>query len=304
MNIIEFKNQSKLVKKRELKGLWFVLPFIIGFLAFILYPMIKSFVYSFNDLKFQGEIILDFVGLDNYKRAFLVDTDFREILLSSITDMLTNVPIILIFSMLVAVFLNGKFPGQSFFQIIFFIPVFVSAGIIPELFGNDTIRRSIINASSMTGETEAIFNVSAAESLLLKLNLNSSFVGYIQYAITNIFDVINSSGIQILVFLIALKAIPKSLYEASNIEGATAWESFWKITFPMVLPQLLVNVVYTIIDAFSNNTNKVMESITDYNFNKFQFGYAASIAWVYFFIVIVILSVFVGLLRTLMKRYN
>ncbi len=260
-------------------------------------------IFFFFYLKFSGEIVLKYVGLENYKRAFLIDTDFRELLLKSLSDMIINVPIILIFSMLVAVFLNGKFIGQSTFQIIFFIPVIVSAGIIPELFGNDTIRRSIINASSMTGEASSLFNVSTAENLLLKMNLNSEFVGYIQYAITNIFDVINSSGIQILVFLIALKSIPKSLYEASDIEGATAWESFWKITFPMVLPQLLVNVVYTIIDAFSNNTNKVMESITKYNFEKFQFGYAASIAWVYFLIVIILLCAFVGLLKGLMKHY-
>jgi len=304
MNLFDFFKQSRLVRKREIKGLYFVLPFIIGFFGFVFFPMLQSLIYSFNDLKFEGKVFLDFVGIDNYKRAFLVDTDFRELLVESITSMLVNVPIIIIFSMLVAVFLNGKFPGQATFQMIFFIPVIVSAGIIPELFENDIVRRTIINASSMTGDDASIFNASLIGNLFLQMNLPSKFIEYIMYAITNILDVLNSSGIQILIFLIALKAIPKSLYEAASIEGATVWEGFWKITFPMVLPQLLVNVVYTIIDSFSNNVNPVMKAITDYNFGKFQFGYAASLAWTYFVIVIIVLCVFMLLIKKMIKHYN
>lgn len=304
MKIFDFWKQSRLVRKREIKGLFFVLPFLIGFFGFIFFPMIQSLIYSFNDLKFDGKVWLEFVGIDNYKRAFMIDTKFRQLLLDSLSDMLINVPIILIFSMLVAVFLNGKFIGQPTFQMIFFIPVIVSAGIMPELLGGDIIRRTIINASSMTGEETSLFNASLIGDLFTKMSLPSSFVEYIMYAITNILEVINSSGIQILVFLIALKAIPKSLYEASNIEGATAWESFWKITFPMVLPQMLVNVVYTIIDAFSSNVNPVMKSITDYNFGSFQFGYAAALAWTYFVIIIAILAAFVLALKQVMKHYN
>jgi len=304
MNLFEFFKQSRLVRKREIKGLIFVAPFIIGFFGFVFFPMIQSLIYSFNDLKFEGNVFLDFVGIENYKRAFLVDTDFRELLVESITTMLVNVPIILIFSMLVAIFLNGKFAGQGTFQMIFFIPVIVSAGIIPQLFENDIVRRTIINASSMSGEETSVFNATLIGDLFMQMNLPSKFVEYIMYAITNILEVINSSGIQILVFLIALKSIPKSLYEASSIEGATAWEGFWKITFPMVLPQMLVNVVYTIIDSFSNNVNPVMEAITDYNFGKFQFGYAASLAWTYFIIIIVVLSVFMLFIKKMIKHYN
>lgn len=295
---------GRLTRNRELKGLFFVAPFLVGFVAFILFPMVQSVVYSFNDLQFDGSVHLHFVGLENFRRAFLVDTDFRQLLVNSVTDMLVNVPIILVFSMLVAVFLNGKFPGQPVFQVIFFIPVILSAGIMPELFAGDTVRNSIINAASMTGEETSLFNADVVGNLLLRMGLNSSFINYIMYAITNILEVLNSSGIQILVFLIALKAIPRSLYEASEIEGATAWESFWKITFPMVLPQMLVNTVYTVIDAFSNNVNPVMKSITDYNFSKFQFGYAAALSWIYFLIVIVVLVVFAGLLSRGTKHFN
>lgn len=304
MKMFDFWKQSRLVQKREIKGLFFVLPFLIGFFGFIFFPMIQSLIYSFNDLKFDGKVWLEFVGIDNYKRAFLIDTEFRELLLDSLSSMIINVPIILIFSMLVAVFLNGKFVGQATFQMIFFIPVIVSAGIMPGLLGDDLIRRTIINASSLTGEGTSLFNATLIGDLFTKMSLPSGFIKYIMYAITNILEVINSSGIQILVFLIALKAIPKSLYEASNIEGATAWESFWKITFPMVLPQMLVNIVYTIIDAFSNNVNPVMTAITYYNFDSFQFGYAAALAWTYFVIIIVILTAFVLAIKRVIKYYN
>lgn len=303
MNLFLFLQQSRLVKKRELKGLLFVLPFLIGFLAFILIPIIQSLIYSFSDLTFEGKVNLELVGIENFKRAFLVDVDFRKILLSSLSDMLTNVPIILIFSMLIAVFLNGKFVGQPLFQIIFFIPVILSSGIMPGLFSGDLVRTAIINAESASGEATSMFNANLIGDLLLKMNLPSQFINYIQYAIINILDVLNSSGIQILVFLIALKSIPASLYEASSIEGATVWEAFWKITFPMVLPQLLVNVVYTIIDAFSNNQNAVMTFITDFNFGKFNFGYGAALAWVYFFIAIVVICISVWLVKKLMKQY-
>lgn len=297
-----FTKKSRLMQKKDIKGLLYVSPFIIGFFAFIFIPMLQSIIYSFNDLKFDGTVSLEFVGFENYKRLFTVDTEFRKLLLVSLGDMLINVPIILIFSMLVAVFLNSNFPGQSIFQIIFFVPVIVYSGFLPDYFKNDRVRDTIINASSMVSDGSNMFNTTAMSEMLKQMNLNADFVEYIMYAITDLMNVINSSGIQILIFLIALKAIPKSLFEASNVEGATAWESFWKITFPMILPNLLVNVVYTIIDAFVNNTNLILKSISSYNYEKFQFGYAASLSWVYFVIIIAILALFAGAVSVLVKR--
>lgn len=298
------KNKSLLISRRERKGYLYVAPFAIGFVFLILTPLFQSLLYSFNNLVFDGEVNLNFVGLENYKRALLVDTEFRQILLESVGDVALSVPIILIFSMLVAVFLNGDFVGRSVFQLVFFIPVIVSSGILPELFAGDLVRSSIINASSMTGsETVSTFDTSAMTAILLNMNLPQKFVEYIMYAITNILEIINSSGIQILVFIIALKAIPRSLYEASSIEGATAWESFWKITFPMVMPQMIVNVTYTIIDAFVNNMNPIIQSINHYSFVKFEFGYAAGLAWLYFVIILVVLGIFVGAVSKFSRRY-
>ncbi len=304
MSVFHRRKPSALIYRRERKGYWFVAPFAIGFFLFILFPMLQSLIYSFNNVSFDGALHLDFIGLENYRRAFLVDTEYRELLVSSVGSMLISVPIILIFSAVVAVFLNGTFPGRSVYQIIFFIPVIVSSGILPDLLSSDMIRQSIINvASTTTSETVSSFDTTEMTSLLMNLNFPAGFVNYIMYAITNILEVVNSSGIQILVFLIALKSIPQSLYEASSIEGATAWESFWRITFPMILPQALVNVTYTIIDAFVNNVNPVMESISEYNYVRFQFGYAAGLSWAYFLIILVITFVLTGILRKAIRHY-
>jgi len=304
--VIAREKKSKLVKNRDRKGYLYVLPFAVGFLLLIFIPMLQSLWYSFNELVFDGKINVNFVGLENYKRAFLVDTEYRKMLISSVTDILMKAPIILIFSMLVAILLNGEFKGRSIFQIIFFVPIFASSGILESLFANDRFRASIIGAESMTegAASSVTFNTQAINQFLLSIDFPSQFVDYIMYAITNILSVINSSGIQILVFLIALKSIPASLYEASDVEGATAWEGFWKITFPMVLPLAMVNVVYTVIDLFVNNNNTIMKTVYNYNFRSFQFGYAASLSWSYFVVILVVLALFCFLVSRVIKHYD
>jgi len=304
---MKFKGQEKqslLISKRERQGYFFTAPFAIGFFLLILFPMLKSFIYSFNTFEFDGSVKLIFCGLENYRRALMVDTEYRQLLLETVGNMALSVPVILVFSMIVAVFLNNNFHGRSAFQIIFFIPVIVSSGIIPMLFENDIIRNSIINAASAAGDKVSSFDTSGMTTMLLDFNLPSTLVKYLMYAIANILEIVNSSGIQILVFTMGLKAIPRQLYEASSIEGATGWENFWKITLPMIMPQFIVNITYTVIDAFVNNTNPIMESINTYNYSKFDFGYAAGLAWMYFVIILVVLAVFTGLSNLFSRRYQ
>lgn len=304
MKLKKRNKQSLLIVRRERLGYVFVAPFAVGFVLLMLYPMLQSLLYSFNKLIFDGSVSLNFVGLENYRRALLVDTDYRKLLLDSVGDMALSVPIILIFSLIVAVFLNKNFPGKSIYQIIFFIPVILSSGILPGLFENDIVRSSIINASSSAGETVSTFDVSGMTDILVSMNLPATLVEYIMYGISNILEIINSSGIQILVFTMGLKSISPALYEASDIEGATAWESFWKITLPMITPQMFVNVTYTVIDAFVNNSNPIMQSINNYNYSKFDFGYAAGMAWLYFVIILVVLALFTGIVNLFSKRYQ
>lgn len=304
MRFANRKSKSVLATRRDNKGYLYVAPFALGFIFLVLFPMIQSFIYSFNDLLFDGQVHLNFSGLANYRRALFEDVEYRQLLLSAVRDMALSVPVILVFSMIVAVFLNKNFPGRAVFQIIFFIPVIVSSGIIPELFKNDLVRTAIVSAPTVSEEAVSSFDTSSMSALLISLNIPVALVNYIMQAIENILEIVNSSGIQILVFTMGLKSISPSLYEASSIEGATAWESFWKITLPMILPQFVVNLTYTVIDSFVNNNNKIMQSINVYNYSKFDFGYAASLAWMYFAIILVILGVFVELVNLFSRHYK
>lgn len=136
--------------------------------------------------------------------------------------------------------------------------------------------------------------------LLLNANLSPQLTGYILYAQQNIATVLSLSGIQILIFLAALQSISPSLYEASAIEGATAWENFWKITLPMVSPQLLVIVLYTVIERFVNMSGKTMQYIYTTGFQSLKFGYSSAMAWIYF----VIVSFVVAVLYFILKRFT
>lgn len=296
----KFMQQSALVRRREIKGLFYVLPFILGFFFLLIVPIAQSLIYSFSKLEMGSSVDLTSVGLDNYKRLLFEDTELRQILLPALGDMALNVPIILIFSLLIAAFMN-KLPGGAVFQLIFFIPVILSAGIIPGLMHGDLVRLVVVDAGSDSG---SIFNFGFLEDFLRLTGMGGALTGVISYAIHNIFKVLNSSGIQILVFYMALKSIPASLYEASDIEGATAWEAFWKITFPMVLPQFVVNAVYSIIDSFANSNNAVIRQLHQINFKLLDFGFGASAAWFYFAIIIAILAFVILILTRIERHYS
>lgn len=263
-------------------------------------PIVQSLYYSFATIEMGAAMQVVPAGWQNYRRLLFEDTEFRQILLPALGDMALNVPIILIFSVLIAAFMN-RLPGGVIFQLIFFIPVILSAGIVPGLMQGDIVRAVVVDAGA---DSSSIFNMQFLEGFLQLTGMGSGLTGIISYAIDNIFQVLGSSGIQILVFYMALKSIPASLYEASSIEGATAWEAFWKITFPMILPQFIVNAVYSIIDSFANSNNAVIQKIHQINFKSLDFGFGASAAWLYFAVIIAILALVMFVLTRFERHYH
>ena len=289
------KKKYNLMKKRHsLAGLLFVSPFAFGIIFFYLAPIVQSFLYSFGDLDPSNSYKLTFNGLIHYHRAFFVDAQFVRILLPNVLSTLAKIPIIIIFSFLIATMLKNSFRGRNVFRMIMFLPVVMCAGIIPMLDAADLMQGMISGGGIQEGTGQVLANIEPIKEFLLGLNLNAAFVSYILSAVTGIFSVINNSGVQMLIFLAALQSVPSSLNEASSIEGATAWEHFWKITFPMVSPQILVCVIYTTIDSFTNLTNSVMQYISNLINKRFEFGYGMSLSWIYFFIVIAALLVLGG----------
>ena len=149
----------------------------------------------------------------------------------------------------------------------------------------------------MQGISEEVANASgvdisaALEDLLSVSGVGGAMFDVLFTMIDSIYDIVMASGIQIIVFLSGLQAISPSLYEAADVEGCTAWEAFWKITFPMVSPLLLVNCIYTIIDFFMKNDNKVMERINEVMYSQFRFGESSAMSWIYFGVALLFIGI-------------
>ena len=271
-------------QRRARTGYLFILPFIIGFILFMVKPMIQSLVMSFNNVKLipgQG-FQLTWLGLDNYHNAVAVDPYFNQYLLEEISRMAINTIATLVLSFVIAVILNQDFKGRTLARAIFFLPVILSSGVLPGIEKQNEFYNMMAGvAESMEGASG--INISAAlQDMLSVSGVASGVFDVIFQMIDAIYDIVMASGIQIIVFLTGLQAISPSLYEAANVEGCSAWEAFWKITFPMVSPLLLVNCIYTIIDFFMKNDNRVMERISTVMYSDFNFGVSSAMSWIYF----------------------
>jgi ABC-type sugar transport system permease subunit len=290
-------------RKRAMMGYLFVLPFIIGLITFFLVPLIQSFIFSINKLEVvEGGYNLLPVGLSNYNRALRVHATYARDLVESVLYMLTNVPLIIIFSFFAANLLNQKFKGRSLARAIFFLPVILTSGVMLVIDSVDLLQSSL--GMTQTDGQEGAFRAVELARLLLRSRLSPTFIDYIISAVDRIYEIVSASGVQILVFLAGLQSISPSLFEASNIEGATGWENFWKITFPMVSPLILVNTVYSIIDSLTNSSNVVMGMIRDTAFASNDYGLSSAMAWLYFLAILVIVGIVVKLVSKVVFYYE
>jgi len=292
--------------KNAVAGYLFILPFLVGLLAFIFLPILESLRMVFSEVNIdlvKNGFSMEFSGFDNIKRVLMIDPEFNRLLIEEIGRMLLIVPAVIIFSLFVALILNQEFKARGFVRAIFFLPVILSSGIMIGLETNNTllssmeeiIKRGNLMKSSITG---------VLEDILVSEGAASDFMAYIFRIINQIYDIAMASGIQIIIFLSALQTIPPSMFEAAKIEGATSWECFWKITFPMVSPLILVNVVYSVVDYFIRTDNRVMEKIREAMMQRMEYGFSTAMAWVYFLAVIVIIGVAMALISRKVYYYE
>lgn len=282
------KAAAALSEKQARAGYWFISPWIIGVIFLFLVPVVTSFIYSFCRVGVRaGGAKLDFVGLDNYVYIFTKSESFLPALANSLKDMLYQVPIIAFFSMFIAQILNQKFIGRTAARVMFFLPVIIASGVVIEI-----LTKTGMSTTVNLGSQSNIFTFQEESAIIKILNqsgLNQTVITYLKSLVSNIFDITWKSGIQILLYLSALQGIPKSYYEVSSMEGATPWEEYWKITFPLLMPMTLVCVVYTIIDSFTYYQNEVMQLIDSNNMASGNAGIGSAISWVYFLIIGIIL---------------
>jgi ABC-type sugar transport system permease subunit len=263
-----------------LTGYGFISSWIIGFFIFTLWPMLYSLYLSFNKVKITPTAVkTEFVNFENYKYAFVSDPMFLEKLVLYFKDIILNVPIIIVFSLIIAILINQKIKVKGIFRTIFFLPVIITSGPVI----NELMSQGATTIPSI--EQYGVFS-------LIEGNFAPIFAEPITYLFAQIIMVLWFSGVQILIFLAGLQKIDTSIYEAARIDGASVWEVFWKVTLPSLKPLILVNVIYTIVAISTFALNEIIVLIKLNMFNTMTgFGYATAIAWLYFIIIFILLGV-------------
>ena len=302
LGIVKERRKGASLQARKARSGWFfVLPFLLGFLLVYLPIIIGSLKYSFHeiDILTGGGYELVWVGLDNYVKAF-GDSGFVEALMTGLTGLIIDIPTILLFSLFIAILLNQKMIGRAAFRAIFFIPVLLTTGLIASIdaansLGDymDSAGGSIDDGSGTNGAAE-IISATDIQSLFDNMVIGSELATYVTQIVNNIFDIVNRSGVQMLIFLAGLQGISPSIYESCQMEGASPWETFWKITLPMISPMILVNAIYTVIDSFTSESNKVMAYVNEiYSRPGDGNVLSSAMAWMYFLMVIAVVAVVV-----------
>ena len=300
----EKKRSRSLDVQKSRMGWLFIAPFLIGFLLIYLPMIVESIRFSFSEINIQpgGGYKLVNVGWENYGYAFLKDPSFVTTLWGSLVDLLFDVPAIVIFSLFMAVLLNQKMRGRAIFRAIFFIPVIVSTGIIESIDIQNTMINNMEQISGGEGDMEGgnsgaeILNVMDINRLFSGMQIGAGVVTYVVSLVNDVYNIVNKSGVQMLIFLAGLQSISPAIYESCHIDGASAWETFWKITFPMISPMILVNAIYTVIDSFTSQSNQIMKYISDVYQTNGGTVRATAMSWIYFLIVILALALVSGIL--------
>lgn len=271
-------------RRKSLEGWGFSLPWVIGFIIFIMVPLVLSIRISFyitqlTDLYgFEGQSKWN--GIQNYV-DIVQDPEVGEVMLNSFLDSLWQVPIIVFFALFVAVLLKQKFAGRVYFRVIFFIPVILAGVIMSYLFGEGVGSISVFG--TLVNSSSGIF---------------SSFGGKItQY----IGDIMWSSSVEILIFLAALQSVPDILYEVVEIDGATAWESFWHVTLPYISPFVILNCIYALVDSFTKYNNPVMSMMNEMTEKGTEYGMASALSWMYMLLALVTILIFILFTRRWLK---
>ncbi len=304
LGVVKKKSKGASLQAKKSKAGWFfIAPFLLGFILVYLPIIADSIKYSFHEIKVisGGGYDLIWVGLQNYKTA-LFSEEYVTALTNGITSLIVDIPTILLFSLFIAILLNQKMIGRAAFRAIFFIPVILSTGLIADIDAGNALTNMMgqeggaIDTGAGSSAAAEIVSAADLQNLFDNMIVGSELATYVTDMVNNIFDIVNRSGVQMLIFLSGLQGISPAIYESCQIEGASAWETFWKITLPMISPMILVNAVYTIIDSFTSESNEVMNYIAEVYATPGSGNVLSSaMSWMYFLVVILIVAVVAGI---------
>lgn len=304
------KTRISYERKKKLYGYAFIAIWLVGTIYMFIIPLITSVQYSLSKTTLVSEdrvadypqmsgpgIYCEWNNFQNYIDIFTSDQDYVPNLINSISAMPGDTFMILVFSLFIALLLNQNFKGRGLARAIFFIPVLVATGPVLSVINGDMASQGIGDASQFS----SLFEVNMVDKFLEFMgfaNISQSVADQLSEVASNLFNLIWRCGIQTIIFLSALQQIPTSAKEAAQMEGATGWEFFWKITFPTISPMILANLIYTVIDCFVDSTNPVMQEVLAKNTN-WQYGISTAMAWTYFAIV----GVALGIISAIVSKF-
>lgn len=298
-----------MAQKRAVNGYLFILPWFLGFCLFYIRCLWMTMQFSFSELTVMpsGGYDLDFVAFLNYHEALFAHGTFKQTLTTSLGNMLIDVPLIIFFSLFVALLLNRKMKCRGLVRAIFFLPVLLNAEAVSNAMNlaAQMMNGGVSGVSAEMAEastSSSAVNMAYFMSLFSELAMPASVLDYIVGAVSRISDIIQASGVQIVLFIAALQSIPGSLYEVAKIEGATGYETFWKVTFPMVMPHIITNTIYTIVDAFSES--EVVKLAYNTAFTSNNYGLSAAFSVISTVITCTLLAVVVYLISKRTFYYN
>lgn len=284
MSVVKRRKMSG-EEKRQYAGLAFLSPWIVGAIVFFIIPLVSAIVFVFCDVSFSKDgLVATFCGLDNIKDVYFVRAYPIQCISGALGTTIVNVVVVTLLSFFLAVLLNQTFKGRDVFRTIFAIPIVVASGMLLNVFKSD------LSATSMMEEATTIFQGTGMEEILMSFGLSAelitSFVGIVNSAL----DLIWKSGVQTLLFLSGMQSIPAYLYEVSDIDGATAWQKFWKVTVPLTTPYLIINAIYTIVDSTTYYSNPVMKEV-GWKFDELQFGYCNALSFGYCITTVILVAI-------------
>ena len=264
-------------------GYVFVLPWAIGLLLFFAGPLFSSIWYSFNEVSIEpGQILTDFIGIKNFKEILLEDPTYVNELASSLSNVLYSIPLIIAFSLIIAIILNQRFFGRAFFRAVYFIPIVFTASSVMNILTGNTVHIPLYSEENGSLDYFTVF--------FAQMNLPSAFMSFISFMLTFSMKVLLNSAVPIVLFLAGLQEIPASLYEVSKIEGANKWEEFWLVTVPNLRHIITLVMIYSMIDLFGQTDNVVVERARNLMDNQ-KFGTSSAMLWFYFIIVIAVIGI-------------
>jgi ABC-type sugar transport system permease subunit len=283
-------------KKMALWGFIFMLPWLLGMLLFFLEPLLKMLWYSVCSMSLDGgKFRGTYIGFENYKYAMGGDPHFNRMLVEAFTNMAKAVPFQIFLALFIAILLNGEYKGRGFFRAIFVIPIILATGV-----ASFKLREAELAVATVESVVDLDWLIDLVVNSGIPEDLTTMLVEYVE----NIFDVVTTCGVQTLLFLGALQAISPSLYEVAKMEGCSQFETFCKITLPMVSPTILVCLVYSIADTFA--TAQVSYADTTMAFSQYIYditfkgqapfyGYGAAMSFIYFLAALVTVGVVCGI---------